>query len=133
MEADTAAAFIYFDHQNSCLFVVKTALDLTIAWSTKTCFSSTNTEGKYLTKDPSEQTLYLASDYQDTHFFICKVQASDGSMPYCASLDGDAADYPFYLKVIGNYLLVQGSSESSEFKRIGDQWGHFVLWINKDL
>ena len=64
-------------------------------WSKKLCISSTMVYTRYLTYDSATQTLYVASDFSNTYFFICKVRPIDGVFTYCAKYDGDGGDYPY--------------------------------------
>ena len=62
------------------------------------------------------------------------MRASDGVATYCIKFDGDAEEYPYHLKVIGDYLLLAGTATSSQFKNNPSAtYGNFVLWIRKDL
>ena len=105
----------------------------TVQWSQKTCVDSTATDSRCMTYDSSEETLYFASDYSNERVFICKMRSVDGVTTYCGKLDGNAADYPYQMTVFGNYIMFQGSSDSSAFKSSSDSWGNFVLWMNKTL
>ena len=89
---------------------------------------------KDMAYDSSSKMIYLASDVANTYAFICKFRPLDGVPTYCAKFDGDAAEYPFTLNIFGNYLLLHGSSTSSEFKsNPSHTYGNFVLWLHKDL
>ena len=66
--------------------------------------------------------------------FVCKLRATDGVATYCIKIDGDSAELPYHLKVIGDYVLLVGTAKSSEFKdNPTSVYGNFVLWIRKNL
>ena len=103
-------------------------------WSKMICILSSWSFPRYLTYDTTSDTLYFASDYDNDYIFICKIRATDGFILYCVKIDGDGEDYPYFLKVIGNYLLVAGTSSSSAFKSDPlHSWGNYVIMLKKDL
>ena len=61
------------------------------------------------------------------------MEPSDLSTDRCLKFDGDGDEYPFYLGIVGQFLLIQGSSDSSQFKSSGATYGHFLLCVKKDL
>ena len=78
--------------------------------------------------------IYFATDFADTYMFVCLIRASDGVATYCLEHDGDGEEYPFHLKVVGELLMISGSSKSTEFIiNPLNVWGNYVLFLNKDL
>ena len=66
------------------------------------------------------------------YVFICRINKETGASVYCAKYDGSGADYPAFLSVIGDYLLILGSSESSELNG-GSAYGNHLSKVVKTL
>ena len=92
-----AAAVVPFLHKSSkCMYVAKVTMATRgSSWSKKVCISSFWSYPRYLIYDELARTLYFASDFSNTYFFVCKMRPSDGTATYCAKYDGDGADYPY--------------------------------------
>ena len=133
IEAEDAAVVTFYEQHFKYEYVTKVVMATGgAAWSKKVLISSTLLSSRYLDLDRSTDTLYFTSDFSRTYLFICKMRSSDGVATYCAKYGGDGEDYAYFLKIFGDYLLVHGSSTSSEFKSSSDL-GNFVLWLHKDL
>ena len=104
----------------------------TLNWSKKICVSSSDIHRRTVTYDSTTSQLYFASDMANNYVFICRINKDTGAKIYCAKYDGDGADYPVFLSVVGDFLLILGSSDSSELNG-GSTYGNHLSKVLKTL
>ena len=107
IEVEDAAVVTFLNEGAQCVYVAKVTMGTsTLLWSCRTCVASAVTFRRDIAYDPVEENIYFASDYAENYVFVCKLRSSDGITTFCIKVDGNSREYPYNLKIVGDFLLL---------------------------
>ena len=129
---DDSAFVSYF--ADTSLQVAKIALSSSTAvWAKKVDVGVDNSvyfASRFFFVDEARGKLYATSNYATLYLFVCKFAADDGTPESCFRMGSGVGEFPFYMSVNSEFLLIMGSSLS--WKGSGSQRGTFLINLNTE-